>query len=104
MWFRRAAVAMAMALGFSVITRPTPALGGPTTAPAGIAPAAETLSFDNVGLVKVPARSVPLSDQPAAESINPPTAPLPSALLAGPATMAVAGWITWRIRKRGGRI
>jgi len=45
----------------------------------------------------------PLAADPV-QSPQPSTAPLPSAVLAGPMTMAFAGWITWRIRRRGGRI
>jgi hypothetical protein len=59
-------------------------------------------TFDVVNPHTAPRQTVDLMPPPA--QVNPPTAPLPSALLAGPATMAVAGWITWRIRRRGGRI
>ena len=78
------------------------AWAAPTTAPAIDQ---RPPSFDEV----ITRHAQPASAPPLVAPSHPtlqttPTAPLPPALVAGPITMAVAGWISWRIRRRGNRI
>ena len=95
--------AIAWAMGGGILCLPPFALAAPTielssaaTAPPPSAPAVAAPS--SYGASATP------TDPHELKETEPVIAPLPPAIVVGPATLAFAAWVRYRIRRRGDRI
>jgi hypothetical protein len=94
--------AIFLALGALAFAGTSSVAAAPTTMPSGVTAEVGLPSFD-VDL-QPPATLRPVTVATPAELPPDATAPLPSAAQSGMVALVFAGWMIWRIRRRGGWI